>query len=88
VWGNYAQTEPANRASKWGAVRSTNTGGIREITPEKYHGADHPRFIRAGVACIHDIETVRADVAHENQQQRVWVPRLLATRAATVREND
>jgi hypothetical protein len=88
VWGIHTQAEPANRASKEGAVRSTDTGGIREIPPEMYHGADHPRLIRASVACIHDIETVRADVAHENQQQRVWVPRLLVTRAATLREND
>ena len=50
---------------------------------------DHPRLIRAGVACMYDIETVRAYVAHENQhQQRAWVLRLLATRAVTLRENE
>lgn len=71
-------------------MRSTDTGGIREkLPPEKFLETDHPRLIRAGVVCMHDIETVRAYVAHENQhQQRGWVLRLLATRAATLRENE
>jgi hypothetical protein len=71
-------------------VRSTDTGGIREkLLPEMFLETDHPRLIRAGVACMHDIETVRAYVAHENQhQQRGWVLRLLATRAATLRESE
>lgn len=50
---------------------------------------DHVRLIRAGIACMHDIGTVQAYVAYENQhQQRVWVLRLLATRASTLRAHE
>jgi hypothetical protein len=46
-------------------------------------------IIPTAVARIYEIETARAYVAHENQhQQRGWVLRLLATRAATLRENE
>jgi hypothetical protein len=71
-------------------VRSTDTGGIQEkLPPEKFLETDHLRLIRAGVVCMHDIETVRAYVVHGNQHQRPrWVLRLLATRAATLRENE
>ena len=70
-------------------MSSTKGGGIREkLPPETLLDTDHYQLIRAGVACMYDVETVRAYVAHENQhQQRGWVLRLLATRAATLREN-
>lgn len=64
-------------------------GGIREkLPPETLLNTDQRRLVRAGVACVHDIETVRAYVAHENQhQRRGWVLRLLARRAVTLRED-
>lgn len=82
--------ERANRASGEGPVSNTDAGGIRErLPPETLLETDHLRLIRAGVACMHDIDTVRAYVAHENQhQRRGWVLRLLATRVATLRENE
>ena len=69
-------------------MNSTDYGGIREkLPPETLLGTDQPRLIRAGIACMHDVVTVRAYVAHENQHQnRGWVLRLLAKRAATLRE--
>mgnify|MGYP006278496553 FL=1 len=70
-------------------MSSTKEGGIREkLPPETLLDTDQYQLIRAGVACMYDVETVRAYVAHENQhQQRGWVLRLLATRAATLRDN-
>ncbi|WP_255152707.1 hypothetical protein [Halorarius halobius] len=38
---------------------------------------------------MHDVETVREYVGYENQhQRRRWVLRMLADRAATLRETD
>ncbi|AXG08325.1 hypothetical protein DU500_17790 (plasmid) [Haloplanus rubicundus] len=67
----------------------TNGGGIlEELPPATLLETDHLRLIRAGVACMHDIETVRAYVAHENQhRRRRWVLRMLADRAASLRES-
>jgi hypothetical protein len=58
-------------------VSSTDDGGIREkLPPETLLGTDQPRLIRAGIACMHDVVTVRAYVAHENQHQNwAWVLR-------------
>jgi len=69
-------------------MSGTNVGRILEkLPPETLLETDHLRLIRAGVACMHDIETVRAYVAHENQhRRRRWVLRMLADRAATLRE--
>jgi hypothetical protein len=69
-------------------MSSPDDGGIREkLPPETLLDTDHPRLIGAGVACMHDIETVRVYVAHENQHLgRGWVLRLLARRATTLRE--
>lgn len=71
-------------------MSSIGAGGIRKkLPPETFLETDHPRLIRAGVACMNDIDTVRAYIAHENQHQgRGWVLRLLASRAATVRESN
>jgi hypothetical protein len=70
-------------------VSRPDDGGIREkLPPETLLNTDQRRLVRAGVACVHDIETVRAYVAHENQhQRRGWVLRLLARRAVTLRED-
>lgn len=64
-------------------------GGIREkLPPETLLDTDQPQLVRAGVACMYDVETVRAYVAYENQhQRRGWVLRFLARRAATLRED-
>jgi hypothetical protein len=82
------QTEPANRASGGGNVRGIDTGGIRgKLPPETFLETDHPRLIRGGVACMHDVGTVREYVGFENQhQRRRWVLRVFADRAATLRD--
>ena len=69
-------------------MNSTNNRGIREqLSPEILLGTDQPRLIRGGVTCMHDVETVREYVGYENQhQRRRWVLRMLADRAATLRE--
>ena len=86
-WGNYNWTEPTDRAFKEVHVSSTDDSGIREkLPPATLLDTDQPRLIRAGVACMHDVDTIRAYVAYENQhQRRGWVLRLLARRAATLR---
>ena len=77
-----------DRAPRQGHVSSTDDGGIREkLPPERLLDTEQPRLIRAGVACMYDVETIQAYVAHENQhQRRGWVLRLLARRAAMLRE--
>ena len=69
-------------------MNNTDNGGIREkLPPETLLGTDQLRLIRAGVACMHDVRTIRGYVAHENQHQnRGWVLWLLARRAAKLRE--
>ena len=69
----------------------SGTGGSeirKKLPPETLLDTDQLRLIRAGVACMDDIETVRAYVAYENQHRgRGWVLRLLARRAAQLRED-
>ena len=69
-------------------MSSTKEGGIREkLPPETLLDTDQYQLIRAGVACMYDIDTVRAYVAHENQhRRRRWVLEMLADRAASLRE--
>ena len=68
-------------------MSSDKQGGLSEkLPPETVLDTDQHKLVRAGVACVYDVETVRAYVAHETQQQRGYVRRLLATRAATLRE--
>ncbi|MDX1746934.1 MAG: hypothetical protein R3324_13430 [Halobacteriales archaeon] len=60
---------------------------LEALPPATLLETDNPRLIRGGVACMHDVETVREYVGYENQhQRRRWVLRMLADRAATLRE--
>ena len=60
---------------------------LEALPPATLLETDNRRLIRGGVACMHDVETVREYVGHENQhQRRRWVLRMLADRAATLRE--
>ena len=57
------------------------------LTPEQRVGPADPALITAGIVTIHDLETLRACVAYENQhRQRVSVLRRLAQRASDFRE--
>lgn len=68
-------------------VRSESTPITEAIPPEKLLETDQASLIRGGVACMHDIETVQQYVAYENRNDpRRWVFRMLAERAATLRE--
>jgi len=56
------------------------------LTPEQRLGPADPALITAGIVTIHDLETLRACVAYENQhRQRVPVLRRLAQQAADLR---
>jgi len=58
-----------------------------ELTPEQRLGPTEPALITAGIVTIHDLETLQACVAYENQhRQRVPVLRRLAQRATDLRE--
>ena len=57
------------------------------LPPEKFLETNQQRLIRGGIACMHDIPTVQQYVAYENQhERRRWVLRMLAERAAALRE--
>ena len=57
------------------------------LPPEKLLETNQQGLIRGGIACMHDIPTVQQYVAYENQhERRRWVLRMLAKRAATLRE--
>lgn len=60
---------------------------IDVLPPEKLLATENVSLIRGGIACMHDIETVRQYVAYENHHRtRTGVLRLLAERADTLRE--
>ena len=62
---------------------------LEALPPATLLETDNRRLIRGGVACMHDVETVREYVGYENQhQRRRWVLRMLADRAATLRGTD
>ena len=62
---------------------------LEALPPATLLETDNRRLIRGGVACMHDIETVREYVGYENQhQRRRWVLRMLADRAATLQDTD
>ena len=62
---------------------------LEALPPATLLETDNRRLIRGGVACMHDVETVREYVGYENQhQRRRWVLRMLADRAAALRESD
>lgn len=57
------------------------------LPPEILLATEDLSLIRGGIACMHDVDTVRQYVAYENQHQtRIDVLRLLADRAETLRE--
>ena len=57
------------------------------LPPERLLGTNQQRLIRGGIVCMHDIPTVQQYVAYENQHEgRSWVLRMLAERAAALRE--
>jgi hypothetical protein len=56
------------------------------LTPEQRVGPTEPALITAGIVTIHDLETLQACAAYEDQhRQRVPVLRRLAQRAAELR---
>jgi len=62
---------------------------LEALPPATLLETDNRRLIRGGVACMHDAETIREYVGYENQhQRRRWVLRMLADRAATLRDTD
>lgn len=62
---------------------------LEALPPATLLETDNRRLIRGGVACMHDVGTVREYVGYENQhQRRRWVLRMLADRAATLRDTD
>ncbi|MFD1514552.1 hypothetical protein [Halomarina rubra] len=65
----------------------TDADESTRLTPEQRLGPTEPALITAGIVTIHDLETLRACVAYENQhQQRSPVLRRLGKRAAVIRE--
>jgi len=59
------------------------------LPPEKLLATEQLSLIRGGIACMHDIDTVRQYVAYENQHHnRAGVLQLLAERADTLRADD
>ena len=62
---------------------------LEALPPATLLETDNRRLIRGGVACMHDVETVRKYVGYENQHhRRRWVLRMLADRAATLQDTD
>ena len=89
MWGNFIRAEPSDRVHLGSYMSGRGEGDIREqLPPETLLNTDQYRVIRAGIACMHDVDTIQEYVAHENQhQRRRWVLRMLADRAATLRES-
>lgn len=58
-----------------------------QLPPERLLTDTQWQLIRAGIVCMHHVETVQQYVAYENQhEQRLWVLRRLAKRSETLRE--
>ena len=67
-------------------VQSTDSS---ELSPEQRLEPPNTRLINAGIATIHDMETLRACIAYENaNQQRVQILRRLEHRASEIRSQD
>ena len=65
---------------------SVESGGL---TPEQRLEPPNTRLINAGIATIHDMETLRACVAYENaNQQRIPILRRLKGRASEICTED
>ena len=67
--------------------QSTDASGL---SPKQRLEPPNTRLLDAGIATIHDMETLRACVAYENaHQQRVQILRRLEQRAEEIRsQND
>jgi hypothetical protein len=62
---------------------------LEQLPPERLLETPQWDLIKAGIVCMHHIETIQQYVAYENQhQQRTAILRLLQQRAATIRERD
>lgn len=71
-------------------VPDSDTDAICEqLPPEQLLETSKWRLIRAGIICMHHIETVQQYAAYENQhEQRRWVLRSLADQATEIRTTD
>jgi len=59
------------------------------LTPKQRLEPPNTRLINAGIATIHDMETLRACVAYENANQgRIQILRRLEQRASEIRSQD
>jgi len=66
-----------------------NNGGDDEFPPEKRLEAPNYRLIKAGIATIPDMETLRECVAYENtHQNRTQILRRLQWKAEELREEE
>ena len=66
-----------------------NSGSTDEFSPEKRLEAPNHRLIKAGIATIPDMETLRECVAYENaHQNRRRILRRLKWKAEELRENE
>jgi hypothetical protein len=69
-------------------MESANDAESDEFPPEKRLEAPDHRLIKAGIATIHDMETLRECVAYENtHQNRTQILRQLEWKAAELRED-
>jgi hypothetical protein len=67
---------------------TTDDEESNEFPPEKRLEAPNTRLIKAGIATIHDMETLRECVAYENtHQNRTQILRQLEWKAAELRED-
>ncbi|SEO95100.1 hypothetical protein SAMN05216388_102434 [Halorientalis persicus] len=66
-----------------------NSGNNDEFPPEKRLEAPNYRLIKAGIATIPDMETLRECVAYENaHQNRTQILRRLQWKAEELREDE
>jgi len=66
-----------------------SSGADDEFPPEKRLEAPNHRLIKAGIATIPDMETLRECVAYENvHQNRTQILRRLEWKAEELRENE
>jgi len=66
----------------------SQTTDSSELSPEQRLEPPNTRLINAGIATIHDMETLRACVAYENaNQNRTHILRRLEWKARELRED-
>ena len=72
-------------SSRWGQLTTESN----EFPPEKRLEAPNTRLIKAGIATISDMETLRECVAYENaHKNRTQILRRLKWKAEELREDD